>query len=164
MKMIQLAIKMFMIVTLSFLALHINTMNYVNNQANALVCPPGEFPYNNTFSEPTDDNPSGYLTMSCKDPVDKLTTDKDKKDNSHSQMKKYSSYFYNFLKMMEIASTSVAIFLVVLAGNAYIFSGGQTQGVERAKNLLILAIVGFFMMTSSFVIMKIITQVLGVSV
>ncbi|GAB6443021.1 hypothetical protein bcgnr5390_14720 [Bacillus luti] len=119
-------------------------------KAEAIVCPPGQFPWVTSFS-PNDDNPgSSSLSVSCRNPVEK--------DNADKNVSETVSYYAMRIKILQLFSTTIAFGLLVAAGHAYIFSGGQDKEIERAKSLLILSGVGFFVTSAGFIIFKLMQE------
>lgn len=67
-----------------------------------------------------------------------------------------------FISFLIIVAVLAALIFIVLGAFQWITSGGDKAKVESARNHIIAAIVGLIIIALSFVIINVVTQVLGI--
>lgn len=70
--------------------------------------------------------------------------------------------FFNLLTALLMFVGTFALFLFIISGYKYLFSGGDPKKLEGARHSLIYAILGLFIVLLSFFIINIISYVTGV--
>ncbi|RJQ24473.1 hypothetical protein C4577_07880 [Candidatus Parcubacteria bacterium] len=63
--------------------------------------------------------------------------------------------------LLAVAGITLSLIFIIYAGVVWITSGGNKEGVEKAKQTLTYAIIGLLVIVFSFVIINIIGQVIG---
>jgi uncharacterized membrane protein len=77
---------------------------------------------------------------------------------SESMLRLINVFLPNFLVAIAVLAT---IFFIIYAGILWTTSGGDKQKVEQARQTLVFAIIGIIIVMLSFVIIRIIGQILG---
>lgn len=67
-----------------------------------------------------------------------------------------------FVSVIAVAAVLAALVFILIGAFQWITSGGDKQKVEAARNHIIAAIIGLVIVVLSFVIINVITQVLGI--
>lgn len=67
------------------------------------------------------------------------------------------------VSLMLLAAVVLSLIFLIISGIQWITSGGDKQGIEQARSRLIYSIVGLFVALAAFVIINIISAIIGVS-
>lgn len=67
-----------------------------------------------------------------------------------------------FIAVIAVVAVLAALVFIIIGAFQWITSGGDKQKVESARNHIIAAIIGLVIVVLSFVIINVITQVLGI--
>jgi len=75
----------------------------------------------------------------------------------------FSGFVSGLLTLLLIIAVIIAVIFLVIGGIRWIVSGGDKQGVESARNMLVAAIVGLVIALLAFFILRIILGLFGIT-
>ncbi|MCL5970768.1 MAG: hypothetical protein M1450_04705 [Patescibacteria group bacterium] len=75
----------------------------------------------------------------------------------------FSSFVGGLITLLLIIAVVIAVIFLVIGGIRWIVSGGDKQGVESARNMLVAAIVGLVIALLAFFILRIVLGLFGIN-
>ena len=74
----------------------------------------------------------------------------------------FSGLVGNLINILLILAIIIAVIFLVIGGIRWIISGGDKQGVESARNMLVAAIVGLVIALLAYFILKVVLGLFGI--